>query len=115
MKQDVIHKFVGDQLSLWSLACDNFRALKGVNVREMEVGGLKVSLQHNPSRIISSAAKTDAASLQARRCFLCPENRPAEQIMLPFEGRKGKKYDILVNPYPIFPDHLVIAASNHTD
>lgn len=115
MKQDVIHKFVGDQLSLWSLACDNFRALKGVNVREMEVGGLKVSLQHNPSRIISSAAKTDAASLQARRCFLCPENRPAEQIMLPFEGRKGKKYDILVNPYPIFPDHLVIAARNHTD
>ena len=115
MKQDVIHKFVGDQLSLWSLACDNFRALKGVNVREMEVGGLKVSLQHNPSRIISSAAKTDAASLQARRCFLCPENRPAEQIMLPFEGRKGKKYDILLNPYPIFPDHLVIAASTHTD
>ena len=27
--------------------------------------------------------------------------------MLKFEGRKGKKYDILVNPYPIFPDHLV--------
>ena len=73
MKQDVIHKFVGDQLSLWPLACDNFRALKGVEVREMEVGGLKVMLQHNPSRIISSAAKTDAASLQARRCFLCRE------------------------------------------
>ena len=35
--------------------------------------------------------------------------------MLRFEGRKGKKYDILVNPYPIFPDHLVIAKSKHTD
>jgi SpoIID/LytB domain protein len=35
--------------------------------------------------------------------------------MLKFEGRKGKKYDILVNPYPIFPDHLVIAKSKHTD
>ena len=35
--------------------------------------------------------------------------------MLRFEGRKGKKYDILVNPYPIFPDHLVIAKSRHTD
>ena len=115
MKQDVIHKFVGDQLSLWPLACDNFRALKGVEVREMEVGGLKVMLQHNPSRIISSAAKTDAASLQARRCFLCRENRPAEQISMSFEGRKGKKYDILVNPYPIFPDHLVIASQKHTD
>ena len=115
MNQDMIHKFVGDQLSLWPLACDNFRALKGVNVRDMEVGGLRVALQHNPSRIISSAARTDTASLRARRCFLCPENRPAEQILLPFEGRKGKKYDILVNPYPIFPDHLVIAARNHTD
>ena len=115
MSQDIIHKFVGDQLSLWPLACDNFRALKSVNVREMEVGGLRVTIQHNPSRIISSAAKTDTASLQARRCFLCRENRPPEQISLPFEGRKGKQYDILVNPYPIFPDHLVIASVRHTD
>ena len=80
MSQDIIHKFVGDQLSLWPLACDNFRALKSVNVREMEVGGLRVTIQHNPSRIISSAAKTDTASLQARRCFLCRENRPPEQL-----------------------------------
>ena len=115
MSQDIIHKFVGDQLSLWPLACDNFRALKSVNVREMEVGGLKVKVQHNPSRIISSAAKTDAASIQTRKCFLCRENRPHEQISMPFEGRKGKQYDILVNPYPIFPDHLVIAAVKHTD
>ena len=52
-----IHKFVGDQLSRWSLACDNFRALKNVKVREMEVGGLTVKLQFNPARMISSAAK----------------------------------------------------------
>jgi SpoIID/LytB domain protein len=32
-----------------------------------------------------------------------------------FEGRKGKKYHILVNPYPIFPDHLVIAMNRHVD
>ena len=40
-----IYKFVGDQLSRWPLACDNFRALKNVQVREVEVGGLTVKLQ----------------------------------------------------------------------
>lgn len=110
-----IHKFVGDQLSRWPLACDNFRALKNVKVREMTAGGLKVKLQFNPARIVSSAAKLDKTDIARRRCFLCRENRPAEQIMLKFEGRKSKKYHILVNPYPIFPDHLVIAADRHTD
>ena len=110
-----IYKFVGDQLSRWPLACDNFRALKNVLVREVEVGGLKVKLQFNPARMISSAAKLSKEEIAARRCFLCRENRPAEQIMLKFDGRKGKRYHILVNPYPIFPDHLVIAMNRHTD
>ena len=52
MKQDVIHKFVGDQLSRWPLACGNFRALKNVQVREINAGGLNVKLQFNPARMI---------------------------------------------------------------
>lgn len=112
---EVLHKFVGDQLSQWSLACGNYRALKNVKVREVVAGGLTVKLQFNPARMVSSAAKLDKAALAARKCFLCSENRPAQQTMLRFEGRKGKKYHILVNPYPIFPDHLVIAAARHTD
>lgn len=115
MKENRIHKFVGDQLSRWPLACDNFRALKNVRVREMEVGGLKVKLQFNPARIVSSAAKLTKEEISARKCFLCRENRPKEQMLLKFEGRKGKKYHILVNPYPIFPDHLVIAMNRHVD
>ncbi len=112
---DTIYKFVGDQLSQWPLACDNYRALKNVRVREVVAGGLTVKLQFNPARIVSSAAKLDRTSLEKRRCFLCRDNRPAEQSMIKFEGRKNKKYHILVNPYPIFPDHLVIAAVRHTD
>ena len=112
---EIIHKFTGDQLSRWPLACENFRALKNVLTREVEVSGLKVTLQHNPARMISSAAKITKADIAKRKCFLCRENRPQEQIMLRFEGRKGKKYHILLNPYPIFPDHLVIAAARHTD
>ena len=114
-EQDILRKFVRDQLSVWPLAAANFRALKQVRTRSMEIGGLAVQLQHNPGRIVSSAAKLDAASLRARKCFLCAEARPAEQRNLRFEGRKGREYDILVNPYPIFPDHLVIARNTHTD
>ena len=115
MKENRIHKFVGDQLSRWPLACNNFRALKDVRVKDLEVGGLTVKIQFNPARMISSAAKLTKEDIARRKCFLCRENRPPEQIQLKFEGRKGKKYDILVNPYPIFPDHLVIAKSKHTD
>ena len=115
MKHDRIHKFVGDQLSRWPLACDNFRALKNVRVRELNVGGLTVKLQFNPARMISSAAKLNKEDIAKRRCFLCRENRPPEQIMIKFDGRKGKKYHILVNPYPIFPDHLVIVKNKHVD
>ena len=115
MKENRIHKFVGDQLSRWPLACDNFRALKNVRVREVVVGGLGVKLQFNPARMISSAAKLTKEDIAKRKCFLCRDNRSPEQIMMKFEGRKGKKYHILVNPYPIFPDHLVIAMDKHTD
>ena len=112
---EAIHKFVGDQLSRWPLACENFRALKNVRTRKVDADGLKVVLQFNPARMVSSAAKLSKADIAKRRCFLCRENRPPEQVMMKFEGRKGKKYHILVNPYPIFPDHLVIAADRHTD
>lgn len=115
MKKDSIHKFVGDQLSRWPLACGNFRELKNVRLKDMDAGGLTIKLQFNPARMISSAAKLSKADIAKRKCFLCRENRPPEQIMLKFEGRKGKKYHILVNPYPIFPDHLVVAASGHVD
>ena len=112
--EKILQKFVGDQLSCWPLACNNFRALKAVETKDLEVGGLKVKAQFNPARMISSAAKLSKEDIAARKCFLCRENRPPEQLMLKFEGRKGKKYDILVNPYPIFQEHLVIANSSHT-
>ena len=115
MHSETIYKFVGDQLSRWPLACENFRALKNVKVREMDAGGLTVKLQFNPARIVSSAAKLSKEDIAGRKCFLCRDNRPKEQIMLKFDGRKNKKYHILVNPYPIFPDHLVIADARHTD
>ena len=108
-----IDKFINDQLSVWPEVSARFRALRDVSVKEMEVNGLAVILQHNPDRIGSTTAKVDAASISSRPCFLCPDNEPAEQRRLPFDGRKGRKYNIQLNPYPIFPRHLVIARHEH--
>ena len=115
MKSCAIHEFVRDQLSVWPLAADNFKALESVHVREVTVNGLTVKLQFNPARMISSAAKLTKEDIAKRRCFLCEENRPDVQKNIPFEAQGGHIYHILVNPYPIFPDHLVIANATHQE
>ncbi len=115
MKTQSIHTFVSDQLSTWSLAADNYKALGNVHVREIDVNGLTVRLQFNPARMISSAAKLSKEDIARRKCFLCVENRPPVQVNIPFETVSGHEYHILVNPYPIFPDHLVVAKSTHQD
>lgn len=110
---NAIDKFVKDQLSVWPMASANFRALKAVRVRDVEVCGLAAKIQHNPGRIISSTAEVDDATIASRACFLCVKNRPAEQFHIRFEGKKGRSYNVQLNPYPIFPKHLVIARHEH--
>ena len=110
---DELYKFIQDQLSVWPLASSNFRSLKVARTRKLDVGQVHCTAQHNPCRIASTTAKVDEASIAARPCFLCPANRPKEQFHVKFEGRKGRRYNIQVNPYPIFPSHLVIARDVH--
>ena len=110
-----IPQFVKEQLCRWPLAADNHKALENVHVREVDVNGLTVRLQFNPARMISSAAKLNKEDIAKRRCFLCVENRPTVQMNIPFEGCDGHQYHILVNPYPIFANHLVVARSTHQD
>lgn len=108
-----LDKFINDQLSVWPLAAANFRALKSARTRQLEVDGMLCTVQCNPRRILSSTADTTPQAIAARKCFLCADNRPAEQFHLKFEGRKGRMYNIQVNPYPIFPGHLVIVREEH--
>ena len=108
-----LDKFINDQLSVWPLAAANFRALKSARTRQLEVDGLLCTVQCNPRRILSSTADTTPEAIAARKCFLCADNRPAEQFHIKFEGRKGRMYNIQVNPYPIFPGHLVIVREEH--
>lgn len=109
-----IDKFISDQLSVWPMAAGNYRDLKKAEYKSLTIGGLDVRMQYNPCRKVSSEAPLDSKSIAERPCFLCPENRPEEQYNIEFEGRKGKKYRITLNPFPIFPRHLVISSFHHT-
>ena len=108
-----LQKFIGDQLSVWPLAALNFRSLKSVQTRDLDACGLPCRVQFNPSRIASSTADVRPEAIAARPCFLCDGNRPPEQFHLNFDGRKGRQYRIQLNPYPIFPGHLVIVRKEH--
>lgn len=107
--------FYSAQLEEWPLAGDNVSALEKIQTRQMECDGLTVRVQFNPARAISSKAKTDSESLSRRPCFLCRDNRPAQQRNLSFCSEQGSGYHILVNPFPILQGHFVIAADKHVD
>ena len=98
-----IDKFVHDQLSVWPEVAAKYRALKSTRTRTLPYGGLLVTLQSNPGRL----------PIFDHGCPLCEENYMEHQHTLPFEGRKGRKYNILVNRAPIFPNHLVITRDTH--
>ena len=94
------------QWQQWPEAASHYAALSQCRERTDEVGGVPVRLQCNPERIRSTASKVDRRSVAQRPCFLCDANRPAEQLSVPVAGR----YQLLVNPYPIFARHFTLPA-----
>ena len=98
-----IDKFVHDQLSVWPAVAAKYRNLKSTRTRTLPLSGMLITLQSNPGRV----------PIFDHGCPLCEENYMEHQHTLPFEGRKGRKYNILVNRAPIFPNHLVITRDIH--
>ena len=82
----LVDAFLQEQLAEWEQARNNFAALSGVKVKEIDIDGMTVKVQFNPARIVSSAAKVDAKSLKERKCFLCAANRPAVQRGIEWGG-----------------------------
>lgn len=108
LTQAEITGFFTRQLEVWPEAAARFDALGNVLTKQFDINGFSVTVMHNPARILSTAAKVDKASIAARRCFLCDENRPPQQSHIDWNG-----YRVLVNPYPILPCHLTITAGVH--
>lgn len=101
--------FIDSQLGIWPLARGNYQALGQTKRRGVQIGDLTVGVQHNPARIVSTGAKTDVKSISSRPCFLCKTNRPQEQAAI--EIIPG--WELLLNPFPIFPSHFTIASKRH--
>lgn len=104
-----VENLIDRQLKEWPAAAANYAALADVKVKELEVDGMHFKVQFNPARAVSSGAKVDAASIKARPCFLCAENRPTVQSGIQWRD----EYTILLNPFPIFPRHLTIPCNRH--
>lgn len=112
INSEIARALVEQQCNTWDTAHTNFEAISQVKTREISLTNYieqPARLQFNPARILSSAAKIDTLSLAERPCFLCANNRPKAQLCVPFMN----DYEILVNPYPIFPYHLTIPAIHH--
>jgi ATP adenylyltransferase/5',5'''-P-1,P-4-tetraphosphate phosphorylase II len=104
-----IKSLLDSQIVDWELAKNNYKGLESVKVKEFSFDGFSIKVQFNPSRIISTSAKVDAKSIQERKCFLCKENLPKDQRGIEYKN----EYIILVNPFPIFPEHFTIPKVDH--
>ena len=109
---DELDDFFRCELQAWPEAAGRYQAVsEQVQSRALAVSGeVRLEAQWNPARIVSTGAKVDQKSLAARPCFLCDKNRPPQQHMLMTEGR----YEVLVNPFPILPQHFTIPMRRHT-
>ncbi len=106
---DKARALVQEQIREWDLVGRNYEGLQNVKVRTFDFGDFNIHVQYNPERIVSSIAQVDNQSIEERSCFLCRNNLPAIQRWIPY----GIDFVILVNPFPIFPEHLTIANVNH--
>ena len=108
-----ITKFFNDQLAQWADARQRFDDLKNVKTRELPTDtGVTLRVQWNPARMVSTGAKIDKKTLGERPCFLCGHNRPKEQMAEVLAG-EGGNYELLVNPFPIMPQHFTIPLAAH--
>jgi ATP adenylyltransferase/5',5'''-P-1,P-4-tetraphosphate phosphorylase II len=103
------HQLLVEQRDEWPMLRKDYASLPSVQTRSVRFDGFEITLQYNPARLISSAAKVDAKSIRDRRCFLCEDNLPREQRGVKFNGA----YVILCNPFPIFPEHFTIPHKEH--
>ena len=93
----------------WAAVDKRFSDLERVEIKEFEVNGVKLSVQFNPARIVSTGANVDAQSISRRPCFLCRKNQPKEQLHLDTLD----KYQLCINPFPILSYHFTLPSRRH--
>jgi len=109
MIQQEIEKLYSEQWTEWPQFKEHVLRLNDIKIHSFDFGNYVIETQYNPARIVSSNAKLDEKSIAARKCFLCPENRPAVQR----EVRLNERFIALVNPNPILKEHFTIPLIQH--
>ena len=109
MTDSPLQRFFNRQLEKWEAARQRYHDLRGSKTRELVVGSSSIQVQWNPARMVSTGAKIDKKTIAERPCFLCEQNRPKEQIKKDVDGQ----YELLVNPFPILPQHFTIPSLKH--
>ena len=104
-------EFTDTQFKKWELCRKNHEALKDIKTKCLNINGNEIKVQFNPARAVSTLAKLDKSSINARPCFLCTKNKPEEQDSISIDA--GMKFSIRINPYPILPGHLTISSEEH--
>ena len=104
-----LKRFFERQLRVWDEVRERYRDLSGIKTRELMTESLPMRVQYNPARIVSTGANLSKSTIAERPCFLCDQNRPAQQIRRVLDGQ----YEMLVNPFPILPMHFTIPMLKH--
>lgn len=107
--EEIANDLFNAQMDKWPEVAGRYEGLKNVAVNNLICDQVKLVSQFNPARIASTGAKVDTKSIKERPCFLCEHNRPDEQI----DCCVAKRYQLLVNPFPILPKHFTIPLRHH--
>jgi hypothetical protein len=103
---------IQQQKATWPLLREGYESLHSAEYRPIMLPGTDASevvIQLNPRRIRSTAARVDSASIQDRRCFLCPASLPPEEKGIAYR----ENLIIMCNPYPVLDRHLSIIHREH--
>ena len=99
------------QKATWRMLREGYDALEHAEMKQLNIDGSFVLVQHNPRRIRSTAARVDKTSVEQRACFLCPDKLPAEEKALLY----GDEFLLLCNPLPVLYQHLSVVHRDHID
>jgi hypothetical protein len=102
-------QLVAEQRESWAELEEASRSLANTRLRDIQCAGFSIRLLYNPGRSINTLAAVSPEKINARPCFLCAGNLPAEQKAVLY----GDDFLILANPRPIIPFHLTIAHKAH--
>ena len=124
MLQQRVYNLFYSEIEDWQLARDKYADLQKSVSKRFCFGNFHIDVTCNPARMRSTMAvikqrldtmRTLPNSLNCLpsedrdKCFLCTDLRPKEQRYI-----EVGNFQILVNPYPIFPKHFTIAHKQHT-